>query len=242
MYVPYPTPPSPTLIYPTSEGILHPEKKFFLYDSDGKLKEWSGLYAIVDGGYHEWRCLMAPLKHTLESDAAMWTKRLESVRKNVECTFGVLKKRFRILRLPFSKRNPAHIDDTFRACCTLHNMLLRHDDLYSIGRKSSDWMTSRDMLKRDALDALRSKTVVRAPHRNCAPGAREPGYDELREALIMHMAQARKRGALKWLCTAAVARPRNQPIAQPQGEAEEGEAEEGGEEVADVSPDEEDSE
>ena len=39
--------------------------------------------------------------------------RLESVRKDVECCFGRLKKRFRILRLPFMFVYEAQIHDTF---------------------------------------------------------------------------------------------------------------------------------
>ena len=234
---PNPSPnPNPNPLHP---GTLHPEKTYSLFTSDGSKKEFKGLYAIVDGGYHEWRCLMAPLKQTLEADAAEWSKRLESVRKNVECTFGILKKRFRILRLPFLKHNPEHIDDVFRACCALHNILLKHDDLNSLGRKTSDWVPAKEMMRRDRLDASRSKTVTRAPHRVCT-GTRENGFDELREALITHMAHARKVRALKWLRTAADARPRNQRPHQDQGEEDEGEVE-AEEEVDWISPDEDDS-
>ena len=77
------------------EGTLHPEITYKLYTADGKFAVHRGLYAIVDGGYHEWPCLVSPMKMVSADDAAMWTKRLESVRKNVECTFGILKKRFR---------------------------------------------------------------------------------------------------------------------------------------------------
>ena len=61
----------------------------------------SGLYLICDGGYHLWRCLQFPLKDVPDIWARRWSKRLESVRKDVECAFGILKKRFRILKVPF---------------------------------------------------------------------------------------------------------------------------------------------
>ncbi|CAN0357815.1 unnamed protein product, partial [Discosporangium mesarthrocarpum] len=57
-----------------------------------------GAYLIVDGGYHQWRCLMCPLKSVLTVAELKWSKRLEIVRKNVECFFERLKGRFRVLK------------------------------------------------------------------------------------------------------------------------------------------------
>jgi hypothetical protein len=82
---------------------------------------------------------------------------MESVRKDVECTFGILKCRFRIISHPVPYvSNHRHlavqtranvrsncfyqygktwneyrekIDATVWTCCILHNMLLRHDGL-----------------------------------------------------------------------------------------------------------------
>ena len=60
-----------------------------------------GCYVICDGGYHRWRQTMSPFKNGLASDVAgwRWNKWLESNRKDVECTFGILKARFRILKV-----------------------------------------------------------------------------------------------------------------------------------------------
>ena len=48
---------------------------------------------------------------------------MESVRKDVECAFGVLKGRFRFLKLPIQFHDKEVIDDMFLTCVGLHNML-----------------------------------------------------------------------------------------------------------------------
>ena len=52
---------------------------------------------------------------------------MESMRKDVECVFGILKARFRILKYGMRFRNVNTVNDVFHTCCALHNQLLRHD-------------------------------------------------------------------------------------------------------------------
>lgn len=56
---------------------------------------------------------------------------MESVRKDVECTFGSLKARFRILRNPIEYHDQSCIDNVFFTCCIIHNILLTIDGLDS---------------------------------------------------------------------------------------------------------------
>jgi hypothetical protein len=87
----------------------------------------NGVYLICDGGYNDWRCLQCPRKYTSVQQMIAFSKQLESVRKDVERTFGILKKRFYILRIPFRFNEQKEIDNTFFTCCILHNILLRYD-------------------------------------------------------------------------------------------------------------------
>ena len=57
-------------------------------------------YLICDNGYHRWLQLMCPFKTTSKEMLALWSKHLESKRKDAEKTFGVMKKRFRVLKIP----------------------------------------------------------------------------------------------------------------------------------------------
>ena len=145
-------------------GAICPDLVYYLYDENWEKVAWKGVYAIVDNGFHQWRCLQAPLKHANGTEAALWSKRLESVRKDSECGFGTLKKRFRVLRLPFLCNTRKRIENTFRACAALHNLLLHHDNLHSIGHRRGDYVDSRADAARRQLDIGRlDRTVVRAP-------------------------------------------------------------------------------
>eukprot|EP00904_Undaria_pinnatifida_P003091 jgi/Undpi1/12783/HiC_scaffold_6.g02451.m1 len=118
-----------TAINAIRQDPMYTDDKFFLYAVDGTEIEQTGNYVIVDNGYLPWGSLVAPMKCPLTNAATAWSKRLESVRKDVECFFGVLKGRFRILKLPILYRNKDEIDNMFFCCCILHNMLHAMDGL-----------------------------------------------------------------------------------------------------------------
>lgn len=63
---------------------------------------------------------------------------LESVRKDIECFFGILKGRFRILKMQLLYRGIYKLDNIFHTCCALHNMLHSYDGL-SLLEKDVDW-------------------------------------------------------------------------------------------------------
>jgi hypothetical protein len=86
-------------------------------------------YLIVDGGYHKWACLICGLKNRLTDEEENWSRRMESVRKDVECFFGRLKGRFRMLKLPILLHHLEDVENVFFTACILHNMLLSYDGL-----------------------------------------------------------------------------------------------------------------
>ena len=191
-----------TLFQDLRANKIHPEKVYYLYDANGNLKPFKGLYLIVDGGYLKWRCLQAPLKHATGNWAARWSERLESVRKAVENTFGILKRRFRILRVPFTGRDPKDLEHVFHCCCILHNMLLEHDKLSTIGRDANHWVSSKTYKEREAVEDARSRATVRGPETSSV-ATHDPAFSVLRDALITHFEQASLKGELGWLRTAA---------------------------------------
>jgi hypothetical protein len=65
----------------------------------GTTKIWSvlinkGVYAIVDRGYLQWSCTVPSFTVSSDMDEIHWSKWLESMRKDVDCTFGILKGRW----------------------------------------------------------------------------------------------------------------------------------------------------
>ena len=123
------------LIQALKKQPLFTDYKFNLFNVQGALIERTGAYAIVDGGYHRWRVLQCAFKHANHRTMAWaWSRWFGSTRKDVDCLFGSLKKRFRILRNPLSFQYALDIHNVMWTCCVLHNMLLRHDgkDKFSV--------------------------------------------------------------------------------------------------------------
>ena len=95
---------------------------------DGRNLSFFGVYLICDGGYHRWPCLISPVKAGVPGSAVMkWSSKVESVRKDIEGVFGILKARFKFLKNFNSLKHHSSIDNAFTTCCILHNMLLESD-------------------------------------------------------------------------------------------------------------------
>ena len=112
------------------QKLRNDEYKGFSYslrDQRGVSHQENAPYLICDNGYHRWLQLMCPSKTTSNAALALWSRQLESVRKDVERCFGVMKKRFRVLKLPILLRDVTEINDVFKTCAVLHNVLLTHD-------------------------------------------------------------------------------------------------------------------
>ena len=102
-----------------------------LRNANGELIEHDNPYIICDGGYLKLEYLQTMYKHSSETYTRAWSKRMESVRKDVECTFGILKSRFRCLRHGIRFHDYNQIESVFHMCCILHNMILVHDGLHN---------------------------------------------------------------------------------------------------------------
>lgn len=115
-------------------GKLYSDEEYTLFSADGIGKVFKGLWLAVDNGYLRWPCTMPPFKDSSDSYKQMrWSKWIESMRKDVECTFGILKGRWRILKVGFrikgDKKGLETVDNTWKTCCALHNWLLEVDGL-----------------------------------------------------------------------------------------------------------------
>ena len=52
--------------------------------------KYKGVYVIVDNGYLNWSCTAPLFTVTSNVDEIRWSRWLKSMRKDVECTFGIL--------------------------------------------------------------------------------------------------------------------------------------------------------
>ena len=104
-------------------------KVYTMENEERRQKEYRGVWLLVDGGYQKNKPqLQYPTRFTYgNSTFDQWSQWLESIRKDVECTFGILKKRFRILTSGIRVRKEACVTAIFETCCALHNQLLEYD-------------------------------------------------------------------------------------------------------------------
>jgi len=93
--------------------VLYKDVAYDLYDENGNIQRIKGGYLISDGGYPPLSVFMNPNCRRFDTAAVYWSEFLESVRKDVECTFGIVKSRFRGLML----------EAAVHSACILHNML-----------------------------------------------------------------------------------------------------------------------
>lgn len=95
---------------------------------------------------------MNPYVHVSDRKERVWSEWIESCRKDVECVFGNLKKRFRFLKNAIEFHCQHQIDNALFTCCIIHNMILMYDGLDSRWEDDVDW----DLL--DPLDNVTGET------------------------------------------------------------------------------------
>lgn len=123
----------------TSEALDN--HQFVLYEQshNGEVKEqrYRGAWLLVDNGYLPWSCTIPPIKTTDSVAELRFSQWVESLRKDVECTFGIMKGRFRILKAGIRLHGTEACNKVWHTCCALHNMMLQMDGLDS----NDEWLT-----------------------------------------------------------------------------------------------------
>lgn len=81
--------------------------------------------------------VQCPMKPPGSTEAQEFSQQLESVRKDVECFFGILKGRFKILNSSILYQDEHFVTNIFSTCCVLHNILHGWDGLGDL--QDEDW-------------------------------------------------------------------------------------------------------
>ncbi|KAL0333131.1 UNVERIFIED_CONTAM: hypothetical protein Scaly_2214600 [Sesamum calycinum] len=105
---------------------------------------WEGKYYLVDAGFTNYQCFLAPYRGTryhlaeyrgndrrYRTPQDLFNHAHSRLRNVIERCFGVLKKRFPILQWGMPSYLLQHQVDLVIACCTLHNFIRKfnHDDI-----------------------------------------------------------------------------------------------------------------
>ena len=128
--------------------------------------QYQGAWLLVDNGYLNWGNTVCPMKTTIYRNQARWSEWLESMRKDVECTFGILKGRFRILKAGVRLHGVDIADKIWLTCCALHNYLLEIDGL------NIDWNGDIGLLEIEESDGNIPFAI-----RRLTSGAEQRNYD-----------------------------------------------------------------
>ncbi len=95
------------------------------YDYNENIRSERGMYLICDNGYLLWPTSICPYsKANNATQQGFFSTNLESVQKDVQCTFGILKKRWKVLNHGFKHGDIVKCEQFFITCCVLHNFLL----------------------------------------------------------------------------------------------------------------------
>ena len=96
------------------------------YAHDEQICSSKGVYVICDNGYISWPTTICPFMGSRMNGRLedYFSSNIESVRKDVECVFGILKGRWASLDKGFKYRKVKTCGDIFLTCAVLHNMML----------------------------------------------------------------------------------------------------------------------
>lgn len=122
------------LSYDDQDGGLFGNNQFELYElgDDGVTvfkRSYRGSWILCDNGYLRRASMIPPSKTYSTIAEKNFSKWLESMRKDIECTFGILKGRWRILKCGTEIHGHKRTDQVWLTCCALHNFLLVEDGL-----------------------------------------------------------------------------------------------------------------
>jgi hypothetical protein len=142
-------------------GLFNSTMSFELQTRAGHSISINGCYVIVDNGYLQWSTTVPPHKSSSNRSELRFSQWLESLQKDVECTFGILKGRWRILKTGIRLHNTEIVDNIWMTCRALHNMLLDVDGL-SAGWKNgvpSQWESESGQFDDNDVPALIRKLL-----------------------------------------------------------------------------------
>jgi hypothetical protein len=87
--------------------------------------EYNMGYYLAYGIYPEWATIVKSITRPQNDKDTMYAQRQESARKDVERAFGVLQKRWAIIRHPARLWEREELADIMYACVILHNLIIQ---------------------------------------------------------------------------------------------------------------------
>lgn len=137
---------------------------------------------------HQIPLLMPPMKTHDTIAEHNWSRRVESVRKDIECCFGRLKGRWRLFKKGILFGSREKIDNAWFTACILHNMLHKKNGLDEM-EEVSDWVGSAGALEPNP----ETDSIIAG---NCNPAG--DGFQAARARLVAHFKYCDDRKQILW--------------------------------------------
>lgn len=176
---------------------LFTNAKCQLYNAEGVLVERCGMHSVCDNGYIQVETCIPPFKHCGGSLEGEWSEMYESIRKDIERFFGILKKRFRVLSNPIQV-NQKKYDIDFRCCTVLQNMWVEDIGMREYGTKDEHWKSADLELYRSRAKGWQGDKVLSdaAPAQD---GAATTSFTQRRKALVVDYVHRARKGEIFWI-------------------------------------------
>ena len=160
--------------------------------------------------------MMAPSKRAADVQDYNWSEMLESLRKDIECLFGMMKQEFAILKYGRRFNSLEVMDEIFLTCCAIHNQRRviagtdmpwtseeRHDDEGNLSQKpAAVWrrLSEQNRLETFLVDN-ESGGLGMGDYRvlqDEEPAEPILTYDAVKQRLITHFDVANKKKEVFW--------------------------------------------
>ncbi len=82
------------------------------------------LYLLVDGIYPDLARFVKTIDQTVSADSKKFATWQESARKDIERAFGVLQRKFYVIKKPFELWHKNEISNVVECCVMIHNMMV----------------------------------------------------------------------------------------------------------------------
>jgi len=137
--------------------------RYCVFTREGEKVEKTGAYLKADGGFGYDRRLLSTFRIVIdESDnEGFFNDVLESRRSMVECFFGRLKARFKLVKNGFYQQSLRKIHLIVRTAIALMNILTRYDRIHEIGERDDDFCLIQCEVLDNGVNALFPKFLKR---------------------------------------------------------------------------------
>jgi hypothetical protein len=107
---------------PLFDDLIHGRSESVQFDINNR--SYSQGYYLTDGIYPQWPVFVRPLTSCVTDEQKHFNVIQAALRKDIECTFGILQARFHILARPSRLWSVSKMADVMKACVILHNMII----------------------------------------------------------------------------------------------------------------------